>query len=68
MKCVNKTSNKISSEINGCLSIAHAISECETVSATYGLVKLREFKKLNESTWKDIHTVGNGNADLELCK
>ena len=55
--------------MKACLPIAHALSDCDTVSATYGLGKLRAFKKLNESTWKDIiHTVGNEDADLELVK
>ena len=47
-----------------CLPFAHAISGCDTVSASYGLGKLRAYKKLHESDpWRDIMRIA-GDKDV----
>ena len=47
-----------------CLPFAHAISGCDTVSASYGLGKLRAYKKLHESdSWRDIMRIA-GDKDV----
>ena len=57
----------MSSETRECLPFAHPISVCDTVSATYGLGKLRGYKKLHESdSWRDImRIVGEEDVDRE---
>lgn len=44
------------------IPFAHAVSECEPTSVTYHFEKLRVFKKLNESTSKNIYIIGNEDA------
>ena len=64
---INDIAKKLSPEMRMCLPFAHAISGCDTVSATYGLGKLRAFKKLHGSReWrKALLIVGDENADME---
>ena len=64
---MSEISEQLSSEMRECLPFTHAVSGCDTVSATYGLGKLRAFKKLDESnSWRDIMTiVGNDDVDIE---
>ena len=62
---VNKISGSLSAEMKECLLFAHAISGCDTVSATYGVGKLKAYKKLGESSWKNMNIVGNADANLE---
>ena len=64
---MTEISEQLSVEMRECLPFAHAISGCDTVSATYGLGKPRAFKKLDESnSWKDImNMVGNDDVDME---
>ena len=45
---VSEIAEQLRSEIRKCLPFAHAVSECDTVSSTYGPGKLRAYKKLNE--------------------
>ena len=64
---VSEIAEQLRSEIRKCLPFAHAISECDTVSSTYGPGKLRAYKKLNElNSWRDIkHIVGDDGVDRE---
>ena len=62
---ISVIAEQLSSKMRECLTLAHAVTGCDTVSATYGLVKLRAYKKLLESnSWKDImHIVGDEDVD-----
>ena len=64
---VNDMASKLSPEMRICLPFAHAIYGCDTVSATYGIGKLKAFKKLQESSqWRnELKIVGNEDADIE---
>ena len=46
---ISEIAEQLSSKIRECQPFAHAVSRCDTVSATYGLGKLRAYKKLHES-------------------
>ena len=45
---ISEIAEQLSSKIRECLTFAHPVSRCDTVSATYGLGKLRAYKKLHE--------------------
>ena len=62
---ISVIAEQLRSKMRECLTLAHAVTGCDTVSATYGLVKLRAYKKLLESkSWKDImHIVGDEDVD-----
>ena len=62
---ISVIAEQLTSKMRECLTLAHAVTGCDTVSATYGLVKLRAYKKLLESnSWKDImHIVGDEDVD-----
>ena len=63
---VNDISLTLSLSLKQCLPFAHAISGCDTVSATYGLGKLRVYNLLKKSSWKNkMHVVGNDSVDIE---
>ena len=38
---ISVIAEQLSSKMRECLTLAHAVTGCDTVSATYGLVKLR---------------------------
>ena len=50
-----------------CLPFPHTVSGCNTISGTYGLGKLRAYKKIHESdSWRDIvHIVCDEDVDRE---
>ena len=64
---INETAELLTSNMRDLLPFAHAISGNDTVSATYGLGKLRAYKKLCESEFwrKAMLTVGNDDAEVE---
>ena len=64
---INEIAQQLSPEMRECLPFAHAVSGCDTVSATYGLGKLRAYKKLCESDfWRDtMRKVGNDDVNIE---
>ena len=63
---INDISSTMKIEMKECILFAHAISGCDTVSATYGIGKLRAYKQLNDSSWKEaMHIVGKDEVDLE---
>ena len=63
---VSDISDKLDAKLKECLPFVHAISGCDTVSATYGIGKLRAYKVLKDSSWKVVmNNVGKDNADIE---
>ena len=64
---ISQVAEDMCSEMRECLPFAHAISGCDTVSATYGLGKLRAYKKLRESNvWREkLRIVGDDDVDRE---
>ena len=63
---ISEISEQLSTEMRECLPFVHAVLGCDTVSATYGLGKLRPYKKLLESnSWRNIHIVGDQDVDRE---
>ena len=62
---ISEIAEQLSSKIRECQPFAHAVSRCDTVSATYGLGKLRAYKKLHESdSWRDIMCIV-GDEDVD---
>ena len=58
---------QVKNEMQECLPVAHVISGCDTVSATYGLGKLRVYRKLSKSQyWRNqMSIVGDDDTHIE---
>ena len=63
---MKKIAATIDDDLQKCLLFCHAISGCDTVSATFGIGKLKAYRKLKQSTyWPDlIKDFGNDSANL----
>ena len=48
---IEKVVSALDDDLRQCLLISHAISGCNTMSATFGMGKLKAFNKFKESTY-----------------
>ena len=65
---IQQITSKMNVDMKNCLLLAHAISGYDTVSATFGIGKLKAYRKLNQSpSWQNIMQIV-GKCDVDLDK
>ena len=64
---IEKVVSALDDDLRQCLLISHALSVCNTVSATFGIGKLKDFNKFTESSyWKSaIKTVCDEDIEID---